>query len=226
MDSETERYFQDTQASYDRVAAEYAARIYDELTHKPLDRELLSRLVAEVGTLGPICDLGCGPGQIARYLHDQGAQAVGIDLSPGMVAEAQRLNPDIPFWPDNMLGLQVADDSWGGIAAFYSIIHIPRDQVVDALREMRRVLRPNGLLLLAFHRGTETIHADDFFELPVSLDFLFFEAAEMEGYLSAAGFEVVEIIERPPYPDVEHQSHRVYIFGRKKADTNSTNKHE
>jgi SAM-dependent methyltransferase len=215
MRSEMDQYFRDTEESYDRVAAEYTAQVYGELAHKPLDRALLDRLVAAVGDLGPICDLGCGPGQIARYLRDQGAPALGVDLSPGMVAEAQRLNPDIPFFQDNMLALQVVDESWGGIAAFYSIIHIPREQVVDALREMRRVLRPGGMLLLAFHRGGETVHADTFFELPVALDFLFFEAAEMEGYVRAAGFVAEETVERPPYPDVEHQSDRVYLFGRK-----------
>jgi len=35
---------------------------------------------------------------------------------------------------------------------------------------------------------------------------------EMARYLDAAGFQVEEIIERPPYPDVEHQSRRAYIF--------------
>lgn len=215
MNAATDQYFQNTQDSYDRVAAEYTTRIYGELAHKPLDRTLLDRLAAEVGNVGPICDLGCGPGHVARYLHDQGAQVLGIDLSPGMVAEAQRLNPDIPLFQDNMLALQVADESWGGIAAFYSILHIPREQVVDALREMKRVLRPNGLLLVAFHRGHETVHADELFEVPVTLDFLFFEAAEMEGYMQAAGFEMVEVVERPPYPDVEYQSQRVYLFGRK-----------
>jgi SAM-dependent methyltransferase len=215
MNAEIDQQIQETQDSYDSVAVEYTRRIYDELKHKPLDRMLLDRLVAAVGELGPICDLGCGPGHVARYLRDQGAQVLGVDLSPGMVAEAQRLNPDIPFLQDNMMALQVLDDSWGGIVAFYSILHAPRAQVVDVLREWKRVLRPSGHLLLAFHRGNETVHADEFFEIPVSLDFLFFERVEMEGYLQAAGFEIEETVERPPYPDVEHQSHRVYIFGRK-----------
>jgi SAM-dependent methyltransferase len=215
MNLEADHYIQNTHDSYDKVAAEYTRRIYGELEHKPLDRMLLDRLVAAVGDLGPICDLGCGPGHVARYLRDQGAQVLGVDLSPGMAAEAQRLNPDIPFLQDNMMALQVLDNSWGGIAAFYSILHVPREQVVETMREWKRVLRPNGLLLLAFHRGNETVHADEFFEIPVSLDFLFFERVEMEGYLQAAGFEIEETVERPPYPDVEYQSHRVYMFGRK-----------
>lgn len=38
----------DYQSSYDRVAGEYARHIFDELQHKPLDRELLDRFAASV----------------------------------------------------------------------------------------------------------------------------------------------------------------------------------
>src|SRR5690348_11116771 len=86
-----------TQHAYDAVAHLYAQRIYPELYFKPFDREQLDKLIAHVGTLGPICDLGCGPGQVARYLKDHGAAALGVDLSPAMVAQAAALNPDIAF---------------------------------------------------------------------------------------------------------------------------------
>ncbi len=55
--------------SYDRVADEYAKRIFGELEHKPFDRDVLDRLAALVGDSGTICDVGCGPGQVARHLH-------------------------------------------------------------------------------------------------------------------------------------------------------------
>jgi hypothetical protein len=46
------------------------------------------------------------------------------------------------------------------------------------------------------------------------VDFSFFRPAEMRGFLESAGFEVEEIIEREPYPEVEHQSRRAYIFAK------------
>ena len=46
---------------------------------------------------GLVCDMGTGPGHIARYLYTQGAEVCGIDLSPEMVAQARRLNPEIEF---------------------------------------------------------------------------------------------------------------------------------
>jgi SAM-dependent methyltransferase len=207
----------DYQTSYDRVADEYVRRIFDELQHKPLDRQLLDRFAESVRDIGPVCDLGCGPGHVARYLHARGVEVVGIDLSTAMIGQARRLNPSIEFRQGDILSLAANDESWVGIVAFYSIIHIPRAEMRNALAELRRVLRPGGTLLLAFHIGDETIHLDEWWSQQVSLDFFFFRTDEMEAYLRDAGFEIEETIEREPYPEVEHQSRRSYIFARRPA---------
>lgn len=205
----------DVAGSYDRVADEYVARIYDELRHKPLDRQLLDRFADTVREVGLACDMGCGPGQVARYLQERKARVCGVDLSSEMVVRARRLNPGIDFQQGDMLALDVKDEAWAGIAAFYSIIHIPRGEVVRALHEFRRVLRPGGRVLLTFHIGDEVKHLEEWWGHKVCVDFLFFRSDEMAGYLKSAGFEIEEIIERDPYPDVEHQSRRSYIFARK-----------
>ncbi|MBK9926891.1 MAG: class I SAM-dependent methyltransferase [Anaerolineales bacterium] len=207
-----------TQVSYDNVAAEYAEKFKDEMDDKPFDRDCLDRLVNEVGNLGLICDLGCGPGQIARYLHRKGASTLGVDLSPQMIAEAQRLNPEIHFHQGDMLALPDADNSWGGIAAFYCIIHIPRERIVDALREMKRVLKPGGVLLVTFHIGEEIKHIDTWWEKSVNLDFAYYEPNEMEEWLQEAGIKLEETLVREPNPDVEVATRRAYLFARKSED--------
>lgn len=200
-------------ASYDPIAAEYAAEFEHELDRKPFDRKMLAWLIERVD--GIICDMGCGPGQVARYLHSQGAQTCGIDISAEMVRHARRLNPEIHFATGDMQALTgVADGAFAGIAAFYSILHIPRDQVVSVLTELRRVLKPDGVLLLAFHVGNGTVHKDEWWDKPVSIDFLFFTSEEMKANLAAAGFTLTEAIERDPYPEVEYPSRRAYIFAR------------
>src|SRR5580704_14049366 len=154
--------------SYDRVADEYVARIYDELRHKPHDRQLLDRFADSVREVGLACDMGYGPGHVARYLHERGAQVCGVDLSPEMVARARRLNPGIDFQQGDMRALDVEDEAWAGIAAFYSIIHIPRDDMLRTLCELRRVLRPGGRLLLTFHIGDEVKHLEEWWGYKVS----------------------------------------------------------
>jgi len=210
------------QSSYDVVADEYARHIYDELRHKPLDRQLLDRFEERVRGMGLACDLGCGPGQVARYLHDRGVAVCGVDLSAGMIERARQLSPGIEFRQDDMRGLDVPAEAWAGIEAFYAIVNLPPADVERALREMLRVLRLGGLLLLTFHIGEETLHEEVLWDRPVSLDFYFFRTADVARYLTRAGFEIEEIIEREPYaPEVEYQSRRAYILTRKpltKAD--------
>jgi SAM-dependent methyltransferase len=205
----------DLRRSYDRVADEYARRYFEELDHKPFDRTLLERFAQTARHLGPVCDMGCGPGQIARFLRGQGAEALGVDLSPGTVQLARRLNPGIEFHTGNMLALDVADAVWGGIAAFYSIIHVPRREVVPALVELKRVLVSGGLLLLSFHVGEEDMHLDELWGEPVSMDFFFFTQEEMAAYVESAGLELLERHQRPPYEGVEYESTRGYLLARK-----------
>jgi 2-polyprenyl-3-methyl-5-hydroxy-6-metoxy-1,4-benzoquinol methylase len=71
--------------SYDTIAAEYARRIYAELKDKPFDREWLDGFAERVRAIGQVCDLGCGPGHVARYLRDRGVHVFGLDLSPVML---------------------------------------------------------------------------------------------------------------------------------------------
>jgi len=203
----------DVQSGYDFVADEYVRHIYDELRYKPLDRQLLDRFAASVRT-GLVCDLGCGPGHVARYLQGRGVKMCGLDLSGEMVSCARRLNPGVEFTQGDMLALNVKDGKWAGIAAFYSIVNFPPDDVSQAFCEMWRVLQPGGRLLLAFHMGDNIEHVEDLWGFKVSLDFYFFRPAEVTGHLKAAGFEIEEIIEREPYPEVEYQSRLAYIANK------------
>ena len=205
------------QKNYDQVAAEYARHIFDELRHKPLDRGLLDRFAAEIRGRGEACDMGCGPGHVARYLRDAGISVFGLDLSPGMLEQARKLNPDISFRQGNMLSLDIPDGSLAGIAAFYATVNLPAESLPLAFREMEKVLWPGGLLLLAFHAGDEIVHVDELWEQQVSMDFLFFQPPEIKLCLESEGFVVEEIIERGPYPEVEYQSRRAYMFARKPA---------
>jgi ubiquinone/menaquinone biosynthesis C-methylase UbiE len=132
-----------------------------------------------------------------------------------MIKQAQLLNPEISFQQGDMLSLtDVQDRSFGGIAAFYSIIHIPKSNIQQALRELKRVLRPEGILLLTFHIGEQVIHRSDWWGKKVCIDFIFYQTEEMKENLLAADFQLEEVIERDPYPNVEYPSRRAYIFAR------------
>ena len=207
----------DLQSGYDAIADEYARRIYDELRHKPRDRELLDRFAVTVRDRGVACDLGCGPGQVARYLQGRGIQVCGVDLSEGMLQRARQLNPGIDFHRGDMRALPFAENAWAGIAAFYAIVNLSQAEVAQALREMWRVLQPGGSCCCLFtwakmsRRWKTTFGGAAFLSSS-----RFFERTTILGYMREAGFAIDEVIERDPYaPDVEYQSRRAYIFAHK-----------
>lgn len=209
---------EEIRSTYNRVAEEYAEQFRDELARKPFDRKMLDWLGEKIEGSGVICDMGCGPGQVARYLHDRGTPVCGVDLSPAMIAEARRLHPaEIAFAEGDMLALRdVADGAYAGIAAFYSIVNIPPNSLGAALRELHRVLRSGGVLLLTYHIGEEVKHLDEWWDKKVSVTFYFYRTADVRLRLEESGFEMEEMIEREPYPEIEYQSRRGYVFARKR----------
>ncbi len=182
-----------TAASYDRVASIYAEQYRGELVHKPLDRALLTTLIELSGASGPMADIGCGPGHVdaARATH-----------------------PEVEFRQGNMLDLPLDDDSLAAIVTFYAIIHLRPEEIGPAFREFRRVLKPGGLLLLAFHVGEERIHRTEWWDQPVDLDFQFFAPAVIEAALVESGFSVEMSLQRRPYEPYEFPSRRAYILAR------------
>jgi SAM-dependent methyltransferase len=203
----------DVQSSYDRLAKEYTARIAGELAHKPFDREILDRFADLTRGAGPVLDLGCGPGHVTRHLADRSVEITGIDLSPGMIEEARALNPSVRFEQGSMLELDPAAQLTG-IVAFYAIIHIPRERQAEMFRHWRDCLLLGGHVLVAFHIGDEDRHFDELWGEPVDLDFLFFTPADVEGWMTEGGLDVIDTLERDPYPGVEAETRRAYILAR------------
>ncbi len=205
--------------AYDSVASEYTERFSGELAHKPLDREILRRFADGVRPGGTVYDLGCGPGQTTAFLHSLGVAVRGLDLSPGLLGHARRLNPEIAFDEGDMLALPYPDRSAAGLVAFYSIVHFSPPELQDAITGMHRVLEPGGRLLLAFHVGEDRVHVEEFLGQPVSLHFSFFMPDAVRSGLASAGFVDVETVTREPYPDVEYPSRRAYLLARKEIST-------
>lgn len=200
-----------TAAGYDAVAHEYAARLAQELDGKPFDRDFLTQFERGTGQ-GLILDLGCGPGHVAKFIAGLGRSVMGIDLSVAMVTVAQALNPELQVQQGDMCALDLPTASVAGVVAFYSIIHLAPAELQTAVREMYRVLIPNGRLAVAFHVGDEVRHVDSLWGIKTDLDFSFLQPHVVQEALKAVGFEVTQAITRPPYaPEVESQTNRCYV---------------
>jgi SAM-dependent methyltransferase len=154
----TESWLSDARVSYDTDAVGYADKVRGLLDNNPYLRAslaLFAELVREAGG-GLVADVGCGPGYVTRHLRELGVDAFGIDLSPEMIAIAKRDYPGVRFEVGTMTDLDLADNSVSGLLAFWSVIHVPDHAMPAVFTQFRRVLRPEGPLLVGFHVGDET----------------------------------------------------------------------
>jgi SAM-dependent methyltransferase len=187
-----------TAATYDRIATRYAAReVY------PLEREL-ARFRQMVPTGGLVLDVGCGPGQYARALESRGLRVVGLDLSPGMLRQAQASENHRLVCAD-MRRLPLATGCAAGCFACASLLHLPRTQAPQVLSEFRRALRPGGALYVGIKEGNgeEWVAGQEGQGINERF-FVYYQAEEIDLLLRAAGLKIVDGWTSPPGKGQRH----------------------
>lgn len=109
-------YLAAVRESYDTVASDYFEQVQPPAELDPLSRGMLNVFAEVVRTadLGPVADLGCGPGKVTAYLAERQVPAFGIDLSPAMVELARSAYPDLRFSVGSMTSLPIEDEGLGG----------------------------------------------------------------------------------------------------------------
>lgn len=135
---------------YEAVAAEYAAENEGNAWNALYERPAALALLGDVAGLR-VLDVGCGAGAHARELVDRGASVEGLDRSPALLRIArERLGPEVPLHhADLERPLPLADGSFDRVLASL-VLHYVEDQR-GPLRELRRVLAPDGRLVLSVH---------------------------------------------------------------------------
>jgi SAM-dependent methyltransferase len=124
------------------------------------DLAVLERLVPVSGR--DVVDIGCGGGVLVRALTARGARVTGVEISESQLAAAIR--DDDSGGARYVVGvaqrLPLADASVDVVVFMRALHHVPPPDMLSALREARRVLRPGGVVYIA-----EPLAEGDFFEL-------------------------------------------------------------
>jgi len=206
---------QRTREYFDAVGRKYHELFRDELEQKEYDRRILDRFAALLGAGAKVCDAGCGPcGHTARHLARAGLEVTGIDISPECVALARAGSPGLAFEVMAMEAMTFPDAFFDGILAYYAILYTPREHLPALLGEFRRVLKPQGALLVVVKEGEGEGFVDDPLGSGLRTFFANFTESELRTLLERGGFECVFAETREPY-DFEIPVRRVYVIARK-----------
>lgn len=191
-------------AAYDEVATTYASLIRGTDPEDPVDLAMLAHFVRALPAEPVVLDAGCGTGRmmpVLARLAGPGCQVEGIDLSDSMVRRAGRDHPGFSLSVGSLRTLPYAGGVFDGVLSWYSTIHSGDADLRGMMGEMRRVLRPGGLLLLAFQSGHGTVDASGAYRNlghDVELRRRLRTADEMSALMDGAGIDEVARLVRAP----------------------------
>jgi len=172
--------------AYARRAEEYAELLGTLEAMAPADVRRIESWAR--GAEGPLLDLGCGPGHWTAHLAALGREVEGWDPVEEFIGIARRRHPGTGFRRAALEDLSTGPGDWGGILAWYSLIHLEPAELPAALGLLHDALRPSGHLLLGFFDGAR----QEPFDHAVATA-QFWPAARMVALVEEAGFEIVEV---------------------------------
>ena len=193
-------------ASYDRVADTYVELDVGSVSSEPWLRAALAAFAEVAGQLGPVLDVGCGPGTITAHLARLGLDVRGVDLSPRMIEHARRLHPGLRFEVASATALDVAPASLGGVLGWWSLFNLPRDVLPQVLAAYARALVPGGQAMIGTHVGDEdVVRREAYGGVRVEWTTHLWRPEQLAELLGDAGLDVVAEMRFPPSPDSRPQ---------------------
>lgn len=135
---------------FDAIAAAYDESLPPHVVEHYLRKRVA--FIRQHAGAGPLLDVGCGTGLLLEQLVNLGYAATGLDPSRGMLEQLRRRRPDISTVAGSGAALPFADGAFGLVYCVAVLHHVAEPDAVRAtLREMSRVTRPGGHVLIWDH---------------------------------------------------------------------------
>lgn len=133
--------------TYNKIAREYDKEFGDDYSDTPYIDKFLNYLEGKT-----VLDIGCGVGNLTKYIMDRGFYIEGIDLSKEMLNIAKEKYSDIKFYEMNMKEITLSK-KYDGIMLAYSLFHLTKKEVIEVLPKFYNLLNNNGKILLILQYG-------------------------------------------------------------------------
>ncbi|MFW9940822.1 MAG: class I SAM-dependent methyltransferase [Candidatus Thorarchaeota archaeon] len=152
--------------------------------------KLLLKFSSRIPPNGRILDAGCGNGAYSHILSEN-FEVIGVDISEKQIELAKQNAPEAKFICQDITKVNFPAEYFDGILAYYSIIHIPREEHQVVLRNFHRMLKINGIALCAFGTKDDPESYDgDFFGTGSKMFWSGFDQETNLKIIQDAGFKI------------------------------------
>jgi ubiquinone/menaquinone biosynthesis C-methylase UbiE len=142
-------YIRKTIEFYDRNVEEYIRN-----TRKLPEKKWLKMFVSCLPEKSRVLDLGCAFGRDCKFFIDKGFETHGADLSSKLIEKARETVKGVKFYVMDLINLKFKQDYFDGVWCSATLVHLKKEDIPEALIEIRRVLKKGGVLYLSLKEGT------------------------------------------------------------------------
>lgn len=188
----------DLKETYNRIAEDWHRdHLHDDWWIQDIDT-----FIKNLPPGARVLDVGCGSGVKAKYLMGHGLKVTGIDISENLLEIARREAPEGEYRLFSMTDLDTMPETFDGVFAQASLLHIPKKDAGDVVKKMANRLVPGGLLYIAVKEPREgnpeeEVVTENDYGYEYERFFSYFTMAELERYLTDAGLHVISKLRNP-----------------------------
>lgn len=197
--------FSETITTYDTIAADYEKKSFVLDASQDIPR--FTELLPEVGR---VLDVGCGYGRELKHFLERGFETYGVDVSSKMLELARRRAPEAKVAKMEATNLAFADATFDGVWCRGVLHHLERDRIPTALSELKRVLRPRGVLFAMCREGEGLVTRKEDLSGGLERTFTQLQKQELESLLRKTGFDLID----------SYQYNEVERYGQGREDSN------
>lgn len=181
-----------TKDTYNKIAENWAGK-HNTRDFWKKEFEAFARLLPA----GRVLDVGCGAGRDYQLFGENGYDYTGVDYSKNLLAVARAEWPDAKFTEADMLDLPFLDHEFDGFWAAASLLHIPKEQIGEALGELKRVVKKGGVGFISLKKGEGERVVIDEDDKGDRRFFAYWQREEFQNVLEKCGFQVLDFLEHP-----------------------------
>lgn len=176
------------QDGYDKMAEKYDDWAQEDTR---LRKHYTNLLIKSLPANATVLEIGCGAGApVLEMLAESGAKLLANDISNAMIELAKKRCPEATFMPGDMTALDITPSSLHAVGAYFSIIHLPREEQPAMLSKIHSWLAEGGLTAFTLACIDASEIRSNF--LGVDMFWSSFDVKSSKAMVQTAGFEILQ----------------------------------